>query len=74
MYKYADSCCYILEINTALKSNHIPIKLNFLKNYKKRMLGSKFYQLDHFQRSGDNSYICVCEYKIYIHICLSLVA
>ena len=49
MYKYADSCCYILEINTALKSNHIPIKLNFLKNYKKRMLGSKFYQLDHIQ-------------------------
>ena len=49
MYKYADPCCYILEINTALKSNHIPIKLNFLKNYKKRMLGSKFYQLDHIQ-------------------------
>ena len=69
MYKYADSCCYILEINTALKSNHIPIKLNFLKNHKKRMLGSKFYQLDHIQIWGDNSYICVCEYiHIYTHL------
>ena len=33
------------------------------------MLGSKFYQLDHFQISVDNSYICVCEYiHIYTHL------
>ena len=33
------------------------------------MLGSKFYQLDHLQIWGDNSYICVCEYiNIYTHL------
>ena len=35
MYKYADSCCYILEINTALKSNHIPMK-HLKKSQKKK--------------------------------------
>ena len=49
VYISADSHCYILQTNTALKSNHIPMKLNFLKNHKKRMLASKFYQLDHLQ-------------------------
>ena len=34
MYKYADSHCYTLETNTALKSNHIPMKL--LKKSQKK--------------------------------------
>ena len=62
MYKYADSHCYTLETNTALKSNHIPMKF-FKKSQKNNECQDQnFYQLDHLQISGENSYICVYEY------------
>ena len=35
IYTYADSHCYTLETNTALKSNHIPMKL-LEKSQKKK--------------------------------------
>ena len=35
MYKYADSCCYTLETNTALKSYHVYTCGGFMLMYGK---------------------------------------
>ena len=73
VYISADSHCYILQTNTALKSNHIPMKL-FKKSQKKNARIKIFINQITFKYQGViHIFVCV-NIHIYIHICLSLVA
>ena len=67
MYKYADSCCYTLETNTALKSNHIPMKL--LEKSKKKKARIKIFinQITFKYQGIIHIFVCV-NIHIYIHL------